>query len=129
MLFFVSVSCQNQTSESYIGTWKKDSSTNGPTTKLSKPYESGILIFKKDSTYRYSWAADDYLGDDTGRYFILDSAGDLKILRLKKTSDYYRDYIILEKSSRRLKVKSIHNYNVGDSTIFFDMVDIFKRTQ
>jgi len=127
MLFFVSISCQNQISESFIGTWRKDSSTNGPTTRLSKPYVSGTLIFGKDSIYSYSWIADDVLGDDRGRYFIIASGNGLKILRLEKAPGYYSDYIILEKTNHRFKVKSRHSYNVSDSTIYFDMVDVYKK--
>ncbi len=113
----------------FSGTWKKDSSTNGPTTKLSLPYVSGTLILKKNGKYIYDWNADDVFGNEKGNYIIVDSTNGSKILKLIRPSGYFDDYVILEKSRDRLKVKSRHSYNTGDSTIYFDMVDVFRKIE
>lgn len=131
-LIFVSLfyaSCKNSSHDIFLGTWQKDSSTNGPTSRFSSPYESGVLVFKKNGTYTYSWSADDVSGSDRGKYFITDSINGLKFLKLERRSEHYIYYTILEVDRRRLKVKSRYNYEVGDSIIYYDIVDIFRKKE
>ena len=110
----------------FLGTWKKDSSTNGPTRELSRPYQSGILVLKRDGTFDYRWSAIDVIGEEHGKFFITDSTNGLKILKLVgEANSYY--YTILEADNNRLKTSEKNSYEVGDSTIIFDMIDIFKK--
>jgi hypothetical protein len=111
----------------FLGTWKKDSSTSGPTTRLSRPYESGTLVLNKDGTFYYRWAADDVMGDKYGTFIITDSINGLKILKLLSPANSNFYYTILEADNNRLKTTHKSSYKVGDSTITFDMIDIFKK--
>jgi len=63
------LSCRNKAPDIFLGKWKIDSSSNGPSKRLSRPYMSGTLVLKNDGTYDYNWKADDVLGEDRGKYF------------------------------------------------------------
>jgi hypothetical protein len=125
------ISCRNNAHEIFFGTWKKDSSTSGPTTRLSKPYESGTLVLKKNADFNYKWRADDVMGDYDGEFEINDSTNGLKILCLMHGQKLYRKYIILEADDKRMKtsLKSSYTLYNSDSTIFFEMVDVFKKIE
>lgn len=111
----------------FVGVWKKDSSTSGPTTRLSKPYESGTLVLNEDGSFYYEWSAIDVMGAAHGEVMIDDSTNSMKILKLMKDGKLYRRYIILEIDTLRMKTSLKSSYDVADSTIFFDMIDVFKK--
>jgi hypothetical protein len=122
------LSCGSEHRNSLIGTWNKDSSSNGPSKILSRPYESGTLTLKNDGAYEYNWMADDIGGNRNGKYFIIDSISGSKILKLERDSGNFFIYRILEFNDRRFKAISTHHYTtLDDSTIFFDMIDVFKK--
>ncbi len=122
-------SCKSKVPDFFIGTWQKDSSTNGPTSRLSRPYESGTLVFNKNGTYNYRWGSDDVFGSDSGKYIITDSVNGLKVLKLEKRSGYYFYYTVLEVDNKRFKAKCKLSYDAEDSTIYYDMIDVFKKIE
>lgn len=123
------VSCESKPGNGLLGTWKKDSSSNGPSSKLSRPYEKGTLIIKNDGTYEYDWMADDVGGNSKGKYFITDSV-DLKVLKLERAPNIYFVYRIVEYDQNRFKSISTQKYTaLDDSIIFFEMIDIFKKVK
>ena len=125
VVFFVN--CTNKVPDSLLGRWEKDSSTNGPAKKLSRPYESAILVLKKDGTFDYKWSADDVGGKEHGKFIVKDSADGFKILELINTKNRFRYCKILEADNYRLKTSHKNSYGVDDSTIYFDMIDVFKK--
>jgi len=53
----------------------------------------------------------------------------LKVLKLERKTGYYFYYTILEADKNRFKTTSKHSYTVSDSTITFDMIDVFKKIE
>ena len=123
------MSCKAKAPKMFVGVWKKDSSTSGPTTRLSKPYESGTLVLKEDGHFNYKWNTDDIFGEAEGDFVIDDSTNSIRILKLMRDQKLYRDHIILEADNIRMKTSCKSSYDVADSTIYFDMVDVFKKIE
>ncbi|MEO5946543.1 MAG: hypothetical protein ABIP79_06970 [Chitinophagaceae bacterium] len=127
--FLFLVSCKKKVPSIFLGTWKIDSSTNGSTKRLSKPYESGILNLKKDGTYTYNLAAADVFNEYSGLFFVSDSINGIKILKLEIGSNYNFYYVVEKLENNMMQVSSRQSYDYGDSTIYFTKRDIFKRKE